>query len=116
MITTRSSLLCAILALKGMVMLAGMRHTAVLVLGSVLLAKAVSACGSSEPHMDIDTTAEAELNEKLLHINATVRAKLSEISTKIGQSLDANQFVSNPVAEMADRLARASDRLTPANG
>mgnify|MGYP001236730192 CR=1 FL=1 len=97
-------------------MLAGMRHTAVWVLGSVLLAKAVSACGSSEPHMDIDTTAEAELNEKLLHINATVRAKLNERSTEIDQSLDANQFASNLVAGMTDCLARVSDRLTPANG
>ena len=41
-------------------MLARMRHTAVLLLGSVLLALLV-ACGGTHPLPDIDTTVEARV-------------------------------------------------------
>ena len=45
-------------------MVTGIRHTAVLVLGCVLLAVMLAACGDSQPLPDIEATVQARLNEE----------------------------------------------------
>ena len=55
-------------------MLLGIRHTAVLVLGSVLLTMALAACGRGPSEAEIEATGEARLNEERV-AEATVEAK-----------------------------------------
>ena len=56
-------------------MLAGIRHTAVLVLGCVLVTLALAACGDTpEPTPDIEATVQSRLNEERA-TEATVEAR-----------------------------------------
>ena len=63
-------------------MLSGMRHTAVLVLGCLLLAVVIACGGTPEPAVDVEATVQARLKEERA-AEATVEAKAQAMAKAI---------------------------------
>ena len=64
-------------------MLTGIRNTAVLLLGLVLVAVALSACGDGPSEADIEATVVARIEEKQAD-DAALEAKVQAMAKAIG--------------------------------